>query len=184
MSSNDVQRTLVIYIFDHVREYMTLQLNCRAVLWLYLERTVSHASFIFEIILRPLPWSQTSMTKKLQMYRNQSKYIHIYNLLVRFSYYRQSSAYTVLKQHGFLNNTVYFGTLICPFSTKSLLHLHGFLLTQLFFQSLKKQHKHKLVSQSKIRILRCLRRLFIIWVSCLVKKCLFPLDAYIVSCPT
>ena len=37
------------------------------------------------------------------------------------------------KQHGFLNNTVYSGTLICPFSTKSLLHLHGFLLTRLFF---------------------------------------------------
>ena len=32
---------------------------------------------------------------------------------------------------------VYFGTLICPFSTKSLLRLHGFLLTLLFFQSLK-----------------------------------------------
>ena len=48
----------------------------------------------------------------------------------------------VLRLHGslttrFLNNTVYFGTLICPFSTKSLLRLHGFLLTWLFFQSLK-----------------------------------------------
>ena len=52
---------------------------------------------------------------------------------------RQSSAYTVLQQHGFLNKTVYFGTLVSPFSTKSLLRLHGFLLTQLFFQSLKKQ---------------------------------------------
>ena len=51
--------------------------------------------------------------------------------------YRQSSAYRVLYQHCFLNNTVYFGTLICPFSTKSLLRLHGFLLTRLFFQSLK-----------------------------------------------
>ena len=38
---------------------------------------------------------------------------------------------------------VYFGTLICPFSTKSLLHLHGFLLTRLFFQSLKKQGKQR-----------------------------------------
>ena len=38
---------------------------------------------------------------------------------------------------------VYFGTLICPFSTKSLLRLHGFLLTRLFFQSLKKQRKQK-----------------------------------------
>ena len=32
-------------------------------------------------------------------------------------------------------------TLICPFSTKSLLCLDGFLLTQLFFQSLKKPRK-------------------------------------------
>ena len=31
----------------------------------------------------------------------------------------------VLCLHGFLDNTVYFGTLICPFSTKSLLCLHG-----------------------------------------------------------
>ena len=38
---------------------------------------------------------------------------------------------------------VYFGTLICPFSTKSLLRLHGFLHTLLFFQSLKKQHKQR-----------------------------------------
>ena len=57
--------------------------------------------------------------------------------------YRQSSAYTVLQQHGFLNNTVYFGTLICPFSTKLLLRLHGFLLTQLFFQSLEKLCKQR-----------------------------------------
>ena len=35
--------------------------------------------------------------------------------------------YKILK-HGFLNNTVYFDTLICPFSTKSLLCLHCFLL--------------------------------------------------------
>ena len=35
----------------------------------------------------------------------------------------------VVRLHSFLNNTVYFGTLICPFRTKSLLHLHGFLLT-------------------------------------------------------
>ena len=41
----------------------------------------------------------------------------------------------VLRLHGFLNNTVYFGTLICPFSTKSLLCLHSFLITRLFFQS-------------------------------------------------
>ena len=41
------------------------------------------------------------------------------------------------------NNTVYFGTLISPFSTKSLLCLHGFLLTQLFFQSLKKQRNQR-----------------------------------------
>ena len=32
---------------------------------------------------------------------------------------------------------VYFGALICPFGTKSLLRLHGFLLIRLFFQSLK-----------------------------------------------
>ena len=38
---------------------------------------------------------------------------------------------------------VYFSNLICPFSTKSLLRLHGFLLTQLFFQSLKKHRKQK-----------------------------------------
>ena len=38
---------------------------------------------------------------------------------------------------------VYFGTLICPLSTKSLLRLHGFLLTRLFLQSLKKQHKQR-----------------------------------------
>ena len=60
-----------------------------------------------------------------------------------FIWYRQSSAYTVLWQHGFLNNTVYFGTLICPLSTKSLLRLHGFLLTRLFFQSLKKLRKQR-----------------------------------------
>ena len=41
----------------------------------------------------------------------------------------------VLSLHGFLNNTAYSGTLICPFSNKSLPCLHG------FFQSLKKQHK-------------------------------------------
>ena len=28
------------------------------------------------------------------------------------------------KLHDFLNNTIYFGTLICPFRTKSLLRLH------------------------------------------------------------
>ena len=44
---------------------------------------------------------------------------------------------------GFLNSTVYFGTLICPFSTKSLLRLHGFLLTRLLFKSLKKQRKQR-----------------------------------------
>ena len=38
--------------------------------------------------------------------------------------YRQSSAYTVLSQFGFLNNT-FFCALICPFSTKSLFCLHG-----------------------------------------------------------
>ena len=53
-------------------------------------------------------------------------------------------AYRVLYQHRFLNNTVYFGTLICPFSTKSLLCLHGFLLTQLIFQSLKKPYKQRI----------------------------------------
>ena len=51
----------------------------------------------------------------------------------------------VLLEHGFLNNTVYFGTLICPFSTKSLVRLHGFALTQLLFQSLKNRvHKQRL----------------------------------------
>ena len=45
---------------------------------------------------------------------------------------------------GFLNDTIYFGTLICPFSTKSLLRLHGCLLTQLFFLSLKKQRKQRI----------------------------------------
>ena len=57
--------------------------------------------------------------------------------------YRQSSAYTVLSQQGFLNSTVYFGTLNCPFSTKSLLCLHGFLLTRLFFQNIKKTCKQR-----------------------------------------
>ena len=33
--------------------------------------------------------------------------------------------------------------LSCPFSTKSLLRLHSFLLTRLFFQSLKKQLKQR-----------------------------------------
>ena len=47
------------------------------------------------------------------------------------------------KLHDFLNNTIYFCTLICPFRTKSLLRLHGFLLTGLFFQSLKKQGKQR-----------------------------------------
>ena len=40
-------------------------------------------------------------------------------------------------------NTACFGTLVCPFITKSLLLLHGFLLTWLFFQSLKKQGKQR-----------------------------------------
>ena len=57
--------------------------------------------------------------------------------------YRQSSAYKVRLQHGFLNNTVYFGTRICLFSTKSLLRLHGFLLTRLFLRCLKKQRKQR-----------------------------------------
>ena len=53
--------------------------------------------------------------------------------------YRQSSALMVGSlTTRFLDNTVYFRTLICPFSTKSLLCLRGFLHTQLFFQSLKK----------------------------------------------
>ena len=43
----------------------------------------------------------------------------------------------VLSLHGFLNNTAYFGTLICPFSNKSLLRLHGFLLTRFFPKSQK-----------------------------------------------
>ena len=50
----------------------------------------------------------------------------------------------------FSNNTVFkttrfilVHTLICPFSTKSLLRLHGFLLKQLFFQSLKKLRKQR-----------------------------------------
>ena len=38
---------------------------------------------------------------------------------------------------------VYFCALICPFSTKALLGLHGFLLTRLFFQSLKKPCKQR-----------------------------------------
>ena len=54
----------------------------------------------------------------------------------------------VLCLHGFLNNTVYFGILICPFSTKLLLCLHGFLLTRLFFQSLKKQRKQRTACSS------------------------------------
>ena len=37
---------------------------------------------------------------------------------VKSSMYMQSSAYRVLKQHGFLKNIVYFGTLVFPFSTK------------------------------------------------------------------
>ena len=38
---------------------------------------------------------------------------------------------------------VYFGALICPFSTKSLLRLHGFQLTWLFFQGLQKPRKQR-----------------------------------------
>ena len=52
-----------------------------------------------------------------------------------FSMYRQSSAYTVLKQHGFLNNTVYFGTLICPFSILN----HSSAYTVVFPKSQKKR---------------------------------------------
>ena len=67
--------------------------------------------------------------------------------------YRQSSTYTVLYRHVFLNNTVYFGTLISPFSTKSLLRLHSFLLTRLFFQSLKKQYNQRTVRWSKMSMI-------------------------------
>ena len=49
----------------------------------------------------------------------------------------------VLCLQRYRNKTVYFGALICPFSTKSLLRLHSFLLTRLFVQSLKKQRKQK-----------------------------------------
>ena len=54
-----------------------------------------------------------------------TRYLSVHCITTNFTKYRQSSAYTVLYQHGFLNYTVYFGALICPFSTKSLLHLHG-----------------------------------------------------------
>ena len=57
--------------------------------------------------------------------------------------YRHSSAYTVFKIMRFILGLAYFGTLIWPFSTKSLLRFHGFLLTKLFFQSLKRQRKQK-----------------------------------------
>ena len=48
----------------------------------------------------------------------------------------------------FYNNTVFGITrfilvLICTFSTKSLLRLHGFLLTRLFLRCLKKQRKQR-----------------------------------------
>ena len=66
-----------------------------------------------------------------------------YLTLLHTCTYRQSSTYMVFYQHGFLNNTVYFGTLICPLSTKLLLRLHSLLLTRLFFQSLKKQRKQR-----------------------------------------
>ena len=53
----------------------------------------------------------------------------IFILFENVTTFYTSSAYTVLSLHGFLSNTVYFTTIICPFSTKSLLRLHGFLHT-------------------------------------------------------
>ena len=54
--------------------------------------------------------------------------------------------------HGSLNNTMYFGTLICPSSTKSLPRLNSFLLTWLLFQSLKKECKQRTTCSSKFFI--------------------------------
>ena len=51
----------------------------------------------------------------------------------------------VLRLHGFLNSTIYFGTLICPFSTKSLLRLPGLVLTRFFFQSKAEDLLYKVV---------------------------------------
>ena len=42
----------------------------------------------------------------------------------------QKSLKTPLRNIKMAPNIVYFGTLICPFSTKSLLCLHGFLFTR------------------------------------------------------
>ena len=68
----------------------------------------------------------------------------IFRIIFRiFIFIFQKKNTVILPLTQFSNNTVYFGILICPFSTKSLLHLHGFLLTRLFFQSLKKQHKQR-----------------------------------------
>ena len=52
-------------------------------------------------------------------------------------FYVECQDQEVLRLHGFLNNTVYFGTLMCPFSTKSLLRLRSFLLTWFFPKSQK-----------------------------------------------
>ena len=64
----------------------------------------------------------------------------------------------VLSLHGFLNNMIYFGTLICPFSTKSLFRLHGFLLTRFFFQSLKKHRKQRTPCVPKVLLNKILTK--------------------------
>ena len=75
-----------------------------------------------------------------------------------------------LKQ--FLNNTVYFGTLICPFSTKSLLRLHGFLLTWLFFQSLKKQKFRRGLTWIATMDFACSKNIALIgWLRYFFKSC-------------
>ena len=87
------------------------------------------------VMTKQLFWFSSILLKKRDQKNFKINQFHIK--------YRQSSAYTVLYQHGFLNNTVYFGTLIYPLSTKSLLRLHGFLLKWFFFQSLEKQRKQR-----------------------------------------
>ena len=69
--------------------------------------------------------------------------LHYSTFLLKIIKNTGSPPLTRFSNNTFLNNTVYFGTLICPFSTKSLLRLHSFLLTRLFFQSLKKPRKQR-----------------------------------------
>ena len=59
------------------------------------------------------------------------------SIILMTDFYVECQDQEVLRLRGFLNNTVYFGTLMCPFSTKSLLRLRSFLLTWFFPKSQK-----------------------------------------------